>query len=146
MSFQSLFRSVFAFLLISTAFGSQSAEFGQHNTLGRPDILPVDEAFNLTVMRTAGQLNLLWQIQPGYYLYRHRINVKGSDRLEKPIVPAGIGKSDEYFGDVEVYYESLQVDVPVAGKMEEEIQVEYQGCAEVGVCYPPQKRTFIVKV
>jgi len=142
MRFQSLFRSAFAFLLISTAFGSQSAEFGQHNALDSPDILPVDDAFNLTVMRTGGQLNLLWQIQPGYYLYRHRISIKGSDRLGKPIVPAGIDKSDEYFGDVEVYYESLQVDVPVAGEIQEVIEVEYQGCAEIGVCYPPQKRSY----
>lgn len=131
-----------AFLLISAASGSRSAEFGQHNVLDGPDILPVDDAFHLTVMRTDGQLSLLWQIQPGYYLYRHRIKINGSDRLEKPIIPEGIGKSDEYFGDVEVYYESLQVDVPVTGGVQEEIQVEYQGCAEVGLCYPPQKRAF----
>jgi thiol:disulfide interchange protein DsbD len=61
----------------------------------------------------------------------------------KPQIPEGIHKEDEYFGEVEVYYDALMVDVPVTGAEKETFIVEYQGCAEAGICYPPQKRQYI---
>jgi thiol:disulfide interchange protein DsbD len=114
----------------------------QNGALGVADILPVDEAFVLQVVRREGILEVLWQIQPRHYLYRHRLSVRGSERLGEPQVPAGLAKTDEFFGDVEVYYEGLEVRVPLQGDKRETIVVEYQGCADAGVCYPPQKREF----
>tara|TARA_R110002111_G_scaffold49486_2_gene87216 strand:- start:1280 stop:1690 length:411 start_codon:yes stop_codon:yes gene_type:complete len=130
------------FALGAFSMGTQGAEFGQHNALDEPVILPVDEAFHLSVVSESGQLVLLWQIQPGYYLYRDKIRVKGSKRLKTPALPPGLEKTDEYFGRVEVYYESLEVNLPRKADEKETFQVEYQGCADAGICYPPQKRTF----
>ncbi|MFT4800022.1 MAG: thiol:disulfide interchange protein DsbD [Candidatus Azotimanducaceae bacterium] len=124
---------------------SSADQFGSHNTFDEPTILPVDEAFALTVVREKDQVTLLWQIQPGHYLYRHRIMVTGPDHLGKPNIPVGIERNDEYFGDVEVYYEALQVDVPIVNieaLKDLAIIVEYQGCADRGICYPPQKRHY----
>lgn len=133
--------AVLLFLLVwdAAAFGT---DFGDGNTFGQPEILPVDEAFALSVVREGDGLQLLWQIRPGYYLYRHRLGIDGSDRVGNLQIPEGIHKSDEYFGDVEVYYEALLVDVPLSGTEKETFVVQYQGCADAGICYPPQKRSF----
>ena len=131
-----------AFASLCSPVTSSADQFGSHNAFDEPTILPVDEAFALTVVREEHQLTLLWQIQPGYYLYRHRLKVTGPENLAKPGIPAGIERNDEYFGDVEVYYEALQVDIPVEGGGDLAIIVEYQGCADRGICYPPQKRSY----
>lgn len=114
---------------IAPAFGGESV-----------DILPVDEAFVLQTIRRDGKLEVLWQISPGHYLYRHRLAVKGSERLGTPEIPAGLAKTDEYFGDVQVYYDALILEVSLEGDESEQITIEYQGCSDAGICYPPQKR------
>lgn len=127
---------------LSTPATSAADQFGSHNAFDEPIILAVDEAFALTVVREEKQLTLLWQIQPGYYLYRHALKVIGPDYLGKLVIPAGIERNDEYFGDVEVYYEMLQVDIPFERDGDIKFVVEYQGCADKGICYPPQKRLY----
>ncbi len=121
-----------------------SEEFGaaSKGIFNDVEILPVEDAFVLQVLRHKDKLEVLWQIQPKHYLYRHRLGVKGSERLGKPQIPAGEAKTDEFFGDVEVYYEGLVLEVPLSGDLPETIQVEFQGCADAGICYPPQKREF----
>ena len=57
-----------------------------------------------------------WQIAPGYYLYRHRVSVKTATpgfTLGEIAMPDGKKKTDEFFGDVEVYYDFLSATVPV---------------------------------
>jgi thiol:disulfide interchange protein DsbD len=91
-----------------------------------------------------------WQIAPEYYLYKHQLlfTVKTDTDDARTIVvslPNGKHKHDEYFGDVETYYGELEVNVPVSsGNFE--INVQYQGCADAGLCYPPQKRTIVRKM
>ena len=146
MRFQPLRSLTILIAVIITTLSSPAKtnadQFGSHNAFDEPTILAVDEAFALTVVREEKQLTLLWQIQPGYYLYRHRLKVTGSDHLGKPVIPAGIERNDEYFGDVEVYYEVLQVDIPAESDGDVAFVVEYQGCADKGICYPPQKRPY----
>lgn len=121
-----------------------SEEFGLNSKgyFDQVEILPVEEAFVLQVLRHEHKLEVLWQIQPKHYLYRHRLAVTGSERLGQLEIPAGEKKTDEFFGEVEVYYEGLVVEVPLSGDLPETIQVEFQGCADAGICYPPQKREF----
>ena len=54
----------------------------------------------------------------------------------------GEPKLDEYFGQVEVYYDELEVQIlETAGNGKPlSLTVEYQGCADAGICYPPQKK------
>jgi thiol:disulfide interchange protein DsbD len=133
---------VILLLLLMVTGSAHATDFGGTVSFGEADILPVDDAFALTVVREGEGLQLLWQIQPGYYLYRHRISVAVSERVGTPQIPEGVHKQDEYFGDVEVYYEALVVDVPLDGHEEETFIVQYQGCADAGICYPPQKRSY----
>ena len=141
MSFQ-LFKLLPTILLAIGCQASMAAELPKKASPGwqTPDILPVDEAFTLQTVRGVGKVEVLWQIKPGHYLYRHRLGVSGSHRLGAPEIPDGQAKSDEYFGDVQVYYDALIVEVPLEGVKPEQITVEYQGCSDAGICYPPQKR------
>ena len=118
------------------------------------NFLPVDEAFRFDALPAGGdQVRLNWEIAEGYYLYRARIKVSTSAsnvRLGAPQLPAGQVKNDEYFGRQEVYHHELIATVPVArtagGALEVPVQVTYQGCADAGLCYPPQTKTVNVRL
>ncbi|PPU86479.1 cytochrome C biogenesis protein [Xanthomonas populi] len=110
------------------------------------DLLPVDQAFTLSATADSREsIALSWKIAPGYYLYRHRIGVKSGQGFAagELALPEGESKHDEFFGQVQTYRKQLQAKL--AGKAEPALrtavlQVQYQGCADAGVCYPPQRR------
>jgi len=114
--------------------------------LDEKDLLPVDQAFALTASAPErGQIQLQFKIAPGYYLYRHRTSVKADPAFNAGALqmPAGNKHHDDFFGEVETYRERLQATLPgaptdAAGTIS--LEVRYQGCADAGVCYPPQKR------
>lgn len=114
--------------------------------LSEKDLLPVDEAFALSARAgEGGNLQLEWKIAPGYYLYRHRTSVKADAAFAagELQMPAGERHRDDFFGDVETYRQRLQATLPgraAAGTSAVTLEVRYQGCADAGVCYPPQKR------
>ena len=115
------------------------------NPLEEPDFLPVDEAFVLTARVTDdGVLVADWRMPEGYYLYRHRFGFETRDGtvLGAPETPAGLEKTDEFFGEVEVFYGTATVRVPVvaAGANPFEVAIDYQGCADYGLCYPPERK------
>ena len=112
------------------------------------DFLPVSEAFRLRVMDTTPeQVRLQFVAAEGYYLYRHRFQFKTSDGevvIGAAKLPAGEQKTDDYFGEVEVYYGVLNVELPVQSPDARPftLQVSYQGCADKGLCYPPETESF----
>ncbi|MDH0171020.1 protein-disulfide reductase DsbD [Stenotrophomonas sp. GD04145] len=114
--------------------------------LDEKDLLPVDQAFALTASAPErNQIQLQFKIAPGYYLYRHRTSVKADPAFNAGALqmPSGTKHHDDFFGEVETYRERLQVSLPgaptdAAGTLS--LEVRYQGCADAGVCYPPQKR------
>lgn len=117
-----------------------------------PEFLPVDEAFQLQASMQPNRVILArWEIAAGYYLYRHQFDVRlnaldSGALLGEPRIPDGIAKRDEFFGDVEVYYGSIAIQIPVVGSLPDdaEIHIDYQGCADAGLCYPPETRSFSV--
>ena len=120
-------------------------------TQQQSEFLPVDEAYQLDVVSgNNGQATLSWIIAPDYYLYRHAFKVKASDQngpLDATLsVPDGLAKTDEFFGDVEVYYQftdlGLELEVDSAVELVE-LAITYQGCADAGLCYPPRTKTFL---
>ncbi len=111
------------------------------------EFLPPDEAFRLTATTiNKGWVELVWQIAPGYYLYRHALGFRvlgPGESAGAPVIPDGEKKEDEFFGAVETYTDLLAVRLPVSGGADGRLQLEvsYQGCAEDGICYPPMKKT-----
>lgn len=109
------------------------------------DLLPVDEAFALSADLRRGEVILDWQIAEGYYLYRHALSVDPGPgaRLGPPDIPAGERTVDDFFGETETYRHHLRVVVPVermpsGGRLE--LTAGFQGCADLGVCYPPHRQ------
>lgn len=118
------------FLLLST---TASAFF-----TAKQDFLPVEEAFQISLLESSAEQNTIyWQIAPGYYLYRH--SIKATDAAGSSLeleIPDGIANEDEFFGQTEIYMHNLQV--PVSARAGYPLEVSWQGCAEAGLCYPPQ--------
>jgi thiol:disulfide interchange protein DsbD len=114
------------------------------------DFLPVREAFRLDVLeRTPSAIKLQFIAADGYYLYRHRFQFH-SDSAEAQLgaaqLPDGTPKTDDYFGKVEVYHGVLDVELPLSNPSQKpfNLQVTYQGCADKGLCYPPETQSFAI--
>lgn len=119
-----------------TSFVSADEFSGSATSLTANDILPVGEAFRFGYTEEQGAFNVFWQVLPGYFLYRDKFQfVSGGQRLA---VELAEGKmfDDETFGRVQVLEGFVEVSLPEAPV---EVSVHYQGCAEQGFCYPPQK-------
>lgn len=115
------------------------------------DLLPVDQAFVLSAKAVSRQrIEFTWAIAPGYYLYRERIKVQPVDAAFKfnPLqLPEGHKKHDEFFGDVQTYRDSVTAVQTGASASDADavtFSVRYQGCADLGICYPPQTRKLTV--
>ena len=136
------FASAFAKLGLST---NQSAE---------QQLLPADDAFQLLAEVIDGnRIRLSWRIAPEYYLYRQKFAVQSLTSgvlLGSYEIPAGKPKLDEEFGQVQVFYDEVAFDVPLQSASVKplvlDLEVDYQGCAELGVCYPPIKKTVSLQI
>ncbi|TKC86889.1 protein-disulfide reductase DsbD [Trinickia terrae] len=112
------------------------------------DLLPPEQAFPLKVALSAPQLLTLdFGTPPGYYLYRDRFSFAVDGTSIKPDqMPPGELKSDPTFGTVTVYHRPVQIRIPLPRPIASGIvlSVTSQGCADLGVCYPPQTRSYRV--
>ena len=108
-----------------------------------------DEAFKLKAYAVAPNLiRAEWVIADGYYLYKHKFKFSTkSDEvtLGEPVYPKGKLKEDEFFGKVESYRKKVSIDIPIQRSdkvlLDMVLDTESQGCADIGVCYPPQKES-----
>lgn len=101
------------------------------------EFLPPDQAFKRKASRDNDAVVLEWDIAPGYYLYRQEFAVSAGETELPAEFPAGQMIRDEFFGDVEVLYDRAHTRVkPPPGATT--LQVRYQGCAQDGICYPPE--------
>ncbi|UTW09401.1 protein-disulfide reductase DsbD [Pseudomonas benzenivorans] len=114
------------------------------------DFLPVREAFKLSLVdSSADSIRLRFVAAEGYYLYKHRFKFTTEPvdvGLGEARLPAGEPKTDEYFGEVEVYYGVLDIELPrdKPGQRPLNLQVTYQGCADKGLCYPPETEVLAI--
>jgi len=120
----------------------------------RDAFLDPERAFVLTVnlSNDTGDNNGItahWDIARGYYLYRDKFQFRilspNSIKPALPVSPAGKKKYDEYFGEMEVYYRQLDIQLPLLYKSQKaitaQLEISYQGCADAGFCYPPISKT-----
>ena len=100
------------------------------------------EAFKLSLIQADAQsIKLRFVATDGYYLYRHRFNFRTEPAdvaVGTPNIPKGEAKHDEFFGDVEVYHGVLDIELPRTDPRAFTLLVGYQGCADKGLCYPPE--------
>ena len=111
-------------------------------------------AFKPSARALDGQtIEVTYEIAKGYYLYRHafKASVQGEAAKAGALdIPKGKEKNDDNFGKVEVYYKKLSYKVPIernaSGVLSLKLNVISQGCADAGVCYPPQTQTVSVEL
>ena len=117
------------------------------------DLLPIDQAFVLNAKVVArDKIEFTWNIAPGYYLYKHRMGVSSVDGKFKTNalqLPEGAHKKDQFFGDVQTYRSTvvgIQTGTVADDVSSVSFLVKYQGCADLGVCYPPHKKTITLSL
>jgi thiol:disulfide interchange protein len=87
-----------------------------------------------------------WQIEEAYYLYQHRFAFELEDQtgiVDLAVdFPEAIEREDEYFGQVKVYYRDADISLALQRVVEPAstglLKISSQGCADAGLCYPPQ--------
>ncbi len=111
--------------------------------------LPPDEAFRFSASAIdADTIRAEWRLAPGYYLYRHKVSFESATEgitLGTATLPKGEEKTDEFFGDIETYYERLVVEIPIqrspGSAATLTLVAHSQGCSEpLGLCYPPHEQ------
>ena len=104
-------------------------------------LLPADEAFAFKAKVANDEIQLKWDIAPGYYLYKEKIKITSdySKQLGVAKFPKAKIKNDEFFGKVGTYRNNVVVSIPVLPGDAKSIllNITFQGCADLGVCYPP---------
>jgi thiol:disulfide interchange protein DsbD len=144
------------YLLASLSFAQNSfseniSSPAKNNRLASTDtvFLPVAKVYQVAIEIKESELILNWSIVEGYYLYRDRFNfsaVDATSQLEAPIFEIGKRKWDDFFEEeLEVYYTTTSIVLPYKAESDQmEIQIESQGCADAGLCYPPYKQWLTV--
>jgi thiol:disulfide interchange protein DsbD len=136
-------------LLLSTATAALDAIDGLEE-----ELLDPDKAFAISVSSIDDStLQVRWEIADGYYMYRDRIRFSTDSpgiALGEAILPAGKIKDDEFFGKIAIFRKQVTATIPVkrtaAGPDSMQLKAVSQGCADIGVCYPPHTQLTTVKL
>ena len=116
------------------------------------EVLHPRDAFPYTVEATADRVLLSFDVPDGYYLYRERFGFESATSvvtLGPAEFPPGKIYEDEFFGVQEIYRGEFEVAVPYSrsGAVRQmELELRLQGCADIGLCYPPQRWTSLVEL
>jgi thiol:disulfide interchange protein DsbD len=115
------------------------------------DFLEPERAFVLSAQaKGEREVEVTFDVVAGYYLYRDKFKFEAPPgvTLGEAIVPPGKVKFDETFQkNVETHRGSVRIVLPVREAPSEfHLQVTSQGCADRGLCYPPQPRDIMVSL
>ena len=119
---------------------AQAGLLDKFGSTGGDDFLPVEQAFPVSADPLPGEVFVTWNNASGYYLYQHRIYLTQGDQRLEPVYWSVDGKEkyDEAFGDIIAYYGDLEVRFDTSSLPAGLATLHYQGCADAGLCYPPQ--------
>jgi len=139
---------------LTSVSATPAAKLSLGNPFPSAEFLPVDEAFKpVLIARDGNTIDVAFQVTPGYYLYKDKLSVSSESKkaqLGRLELPAGEKKVDEWFGEMEVYHDDVFATLPLArgapDAMDLTVAVAYQGCADGGLCYPPQVRDLSVSL
>ena len=135
---------VWLLLLLSTVSASQAEQ----------EFLRPDQAFLISGRADDAQtLRISWQIADGYYMYQSKFRFQSDTpgvEFGQPDLPPSITKDDPIFGEVEIYRDTVTIDVPLASTPGNAdmiaVKARSQGCADDGICYPPHTQTVLLEL
>ncbi len=146
-----IFRQITGLILVFLLISSPALQAQEQEE----ELLPPEQAFALSARMQGDTLIAEYKIAPGYYMYRERFDfqIDSSDApasFDVALIPNGKIKEDEFFGKMETYRNSVTIKLPLLyeGAAASRLQVKAvsQGCADIGVCYPPLKQALAVDV
>ena len=138
----------FAFLLLGRLVLSIARTAAQ-------DFLDPEKAFVLQAqMVSSDKISLRFKIASGYYMYRERFSFELDTthvKLGEPKMPTGRVKFDQTFNkEMELYFTDAVIELPITAwpsniaSQSFKLTANGQGCAQAGLCYPPQD--FVVQL
>ncbi|WP_290622650.1 protein-disulfide reductase DsbD [Kangiella sp.] len=149
-SIHSFFLAFLSFVVIGiSTTTSQAAQIDLNSLLGEEEeLLRVDDAFVLQAEILDNTVLVKFEIAEGYYMYRERFGFKSDNAtLGEPLIPDGKEKDDPYLGLTEVYYNFIEIAVPFSDSSNPmTLSIDFQGCAEDRLCYPPTTREVVLEV
>ncbi|HFE31824.1 MAG TPA: protein-disulfide reductase DsbD, partial [Gammaproteobacteria bacterium] len=140
-----------AWLLLAATIFTPITHAGVGGGSGDEEPLMPDQAFKLKAhMLDANTLRAEWDIADDYYLYRGKFKFEPQNdgvTLGEGDYPKGKIKDDEFFGRMETYRKHVAIDIPVSGASGSlTLDITSQGCADMGICYPPQTKTVTLDI
>ncbi|HDK37994.1 MAG TPA: thiol:disulfide interchange protein, partial [Thiolapillus brandeum] len=134
-----MYRLILLFLYLSTA------------VIAEEELLKPDQAYAISGEISGNEIKVRWSIADGYYLYRNKFRFKTATRnvsLGSPDLPPGKIKKDPFFGDIEIYRNQVEIKLPyhLTGTAPTilELEARSQGCADIGICYPPHTQKLLI--
>jgi thiol:disulfide interchange protein DsbD len=114
-------------VLILSGFSANAQQF-----------LPAEQAFVVESYQQSkdGSVEVTWAIAEGYYLYKSKLKALSNGNELSVTTPQGVTVNDVNFGKQEVFKEDFKMVVD--GAAQGELVIKWQGCAEAGLCYPPE--------
>lgn len=128
-----------ALIVCSFAIGSASASTGLFSWGAEPEFLDPSEVFTLEDVRQEGNDHVIQgRIADDYYVYRHSLQLVDAAGDEVDLhLPQGEPRHDEFFGDTVIYTgDAARLRFPASASGP--LTLHWQGCAEAGICYPPE--------
>lgn len=123
------------------------------NKSSQPEFLSPEQAFKPQAWIEGSQVFVRWDIASGYYLYQDKLQIKLAEDVGLSLVrvdlPKALSHEDEYFGTTQVYYTQVEAAGLLSGVSQAkqlQLTAHYQGCADAGLCYPPQKQNLDVSL
>jgi len=134
-----------ALMLSALVMGCGSGDKPMQTNL-QQEFLPVEEAFVFSAKASEDVIKVHWVIAEGYRLYKDKFKFSvspGNYQIIDVNYPPAEMFADKNLGDKEAYKGQLEVSIKVSNPKEAgeiTLKTEYQGCADVGLCYPPETR------
>lgn len=118
------------------------------------EFLQPDEAFRIDgSAQDSETIRIGWDIEPGYYLYGEKFRFESQTpgfSLGNPDLPPAETKNDQFFGEVTIYRDRVEAVIPVRREHTDaavmRVQAQSQGCADAGLCYPPQRQSILLEL
>jgi thiol:disulfide interchange protein DsbD len=137
---------------LASAFAVATLWAGQALAIGEDEFLNPEDAFKYTVSADEKTLTVEWNATKGYYLYKKRFGLSSPTpgvTVGTPAYPPGEMHNDEYFGEQEIFRGTFKVTAPLTGAKAGDtiaLKLNWQGCADAGLCYPPSTWDATTKV
>ena len=137
-------KTVLFFIAMSVIVSIVSCDNNESSEQSAPPLLRVNEAFKYELINSGTSVWIKWKIQDDYYLYRDKLKFKINDtEIRQTDLPEGYIHEDEFFGIQPIYRANVSFEIPykVQKIIGDKISIEIlsQGCADRGICYPPQR-------